>query len=49
MLESEFHVQIPELEFLQKPYRPTELVERVNELLARPETVERLRTREQQG
>ena len=36
LLESEFRLEMAELEFLQKPYRAADLVARVHELLARP-------------
>jgi signal transduction histidine kinase/CheY-like chemotaxis protein len=35
LLETEFRMDIPELEYLQKPYRPAELLASVNALLAR--------------
>ena len=45
LLESEFRLEMTELEFLQKPYRTANLVDRVNELLARPG----VRTRQERG
>ena len=45
LLESEFRVEMAELEFLQKPYRAADLVARVDELLLRPG----LRARQERG
>jgi CheY-like chemotaxis protein len=45
LLETEFQIEMPALQFLQKPYGTEELVRRVQELLARPA----LEAREERG